>query len=124
MGAEGSVDAALAGIDPRDFALWIMGVAGARPDIGGKWCFYCQGADRHTTHFDDVDRPGRHLRRHAEVSVYPSGRWEVTVSHGPDQIRRSGRASDCIDGLRAGLDVRARWLDGEHCGQAGCRYCG
>jgi hypothetical protein len=124
MGTEDSVSAALAGIDPRDFALWIMGVGGEHPDIGGRWYRYCEGADRHVTHFDDLDRPDPHLRRRANVSVYPSGAWSVIVSHGPDQIRRSGRAADCIEGLRAGLGIRARWLAGEHCGAAGCRYCG
>jgi hypothetical protein len=113
----------LGGIDHRDFALWMLGAGGHRPDIGGEWYRYGPTPDRHATHFDDLDRPDRHLRRHAEVSVYPSGNWEVTVSHGPDQIRRSGRARDCIEGLRAGLAVRARWLAGEACGQDGCRYC-
>lgn len=108
--------------DPRDFALWLLREGGSCPDIGGEWYRRGDAAVRFADHYDDL-APRWHTRRHATISIYPGGGWLVTRSHGPDQIFRSGSAADCVDALRAALDVRARWLAGEHCGEVGCRRC-
>ena len=113
--------APLDALDPRDFALWMHGTGGVRPDVEGRWYRYDSGENRFVTLFEP-EAPEQWKRRHADISIYPSGRWRVTISHGPDQIFRVGEEVDCVVALREGLRIRDRWLAGEPCGNPACRY--
>jgi len=112
----------LADIDPKAFADWICYRKGSAPDIGGEWYRY-DPSDIFATNYHD-HAPNHHTRRRADVSIYPDGRWRVTLSHGPDQIFRSGIAHDCAKALAVTLAMRADWLAGADCEQPGCAYCG